>query len=243
MRRVKAIALIALLAFPGMSAGHAQSLRVSPVTIELPPLSRSTSLTVENGTNEPVQVQLRVFRWSLVNGQDRLERTGDVVVSPPMLTARRGEGNVVRIVRIAQTPVTGEEAYRVFVEEIPNRKRLQAGTVALTVRHSVPVFFTGLDASSGAVAWSVLSSNGKLVLMANNPGQKHVKLSQLRVTDGAARQITLIDGLAGYVLGGQAKTWELPVSPGALKPGTNLKIDAQSETGPINASVVLGRNG
>jgi fimbrial chaperone protein len=243
MRRVKAIALTALLAFPGMGAGHAQSLRVSPVTVELPPLSRSTFITVENGTNEPVQVQVRVFRWSLVNGQDRLERTGDVVVSPPMLTARRDEASVVRIIRIAQAPVAGEEAYRVFVEEIPNRRRLQTGTVVLAVRHSIPVFFTGLDQGRGAVNWSAFSRDGKLILAASNPGQKHVRLSQLRVTDGVARQLIAINGLAGYALGGQAKIWELPVSPGTLKPGANLKIDAQSETGPINASVVLGKNG
>jgi fimbrial chaperone protein len=243
MRRAKIIALIALMAFPGGGAGQAQSLQVSPVTVDLPPLSRSTFLTVANGTGEPVQVQVRVFRWSLVDGQDKLERTGDVVVSPPMLTARRGEGNVVRIIRIAQAPVACEEAYRVFVEEIPSRKRVQAATIVLAVRHSIPVFFSGVDANRGSVNWSASSRNGKLVLVAGNPGQKHVRISHLRVTDGVARQLIAINGLAGYALGGQARIWELPVSPGTLKPGTNLKIDAQSDVGPINASVVLGRSG
>jgi len=243
MRRVKVIALIALMAFLGGGAVQAQSLRVSPVTADLPPMSRSTFLTVENGTNEPVQVQVRVFRWSLAYGQDRLERTGDVVVSPPMLTARRGEANIIRIIRIAQTPVAGEETYRVFVEEIPSRKRLQAGTVVLAVRHSIPVFFTAFDLTRGTVNWTASSRKGKLIVMASNPGQKHIKLSQLRVTDGVARQLISINGLAGYVLAGHTKVWELPLPPGAIKPGATLKIDAQSEAGPINAFVVADKNG
>ncbi|MGO9171120.1 MAG: molecular chaperone [Rhodomicrobium sp.] len=240
MYRVKAGALIALLACSGIGAAHAQSLRVSPVIVDVPPLSKSTFITVGNNTSEPVQVQVRVFRWSLAGGQDRLEKTADVVVSPPMLTAKRGDASVVRIIRIAQAPVAGEETYRVFVEEIPNRKRLQAGTVALAVRHSVPVFFAGFDLAPGSVKWSATSRKGKLVLTASNSGQKRVRLSQLRVTDGAARQLISIDGLAGYVLGGQTKIWEMPIPPGAVKPGLNLIIDAQSEAGPIHASAVAG---
>ncbi len=243
MHRANVIALIALMAFLSGGASRAQSLRLSPVTVDMPPMSRSTFLTVENGASEPVQVQVRVFHWSLAGGQDRLEKTGDVIVSPPMLVARRGEPSVVRIIRISQAPVSGEEAYRVYVEEIPSRKRLQAGTVVLAVRHSIPVFFAGLDLARGSVNWSASIRSGKLILMASNPGRKHIRLSQLRVTDGVARQLISINGLAGYVLAGHTKVWELPVPPGAIKPSATLKIEAQSEAGPINASVVPSGSG
>jgi fimbrial chaperone protein len=243
MRWAKTAALVALVALAGMGAVRAQSLRLSPVTVDMPPMSRSTFLTVENGASEPVQVQVRVFRWWLEGGQDRLERTAGVVVSPPMLNAVRGEKNVIRIIRISQAPILGEETYRVFVEEIPSRKRLQAATVVLAIRHSVPVFFGGLDAGAGSVSWSAQSRGGKLILSATNPGQKHVKISQLRVTDGVSRELISIGGLAGYALGGQTRTWQLPVARGVIKPGARLIIQAQTEAGPINAIAVLGGSG
>ena len=80
-------------------------------------------------SKEGVAVQARVFRWSQVNGEDKLEKTEDVIISPPVLTVHGGAPSTFRLVRVAKTPVSGEETYRVLLDEIPDRKKLQAGTV------------------------------------------------------------------------------------------------------------------
>ncbi len=238
MRRASVFVASALLAFSAASPSEAQSLKVSPIMIDLPQGAASTVVTLETDKKEGVAVQARVFRWSQADGEDKLEKTEDVVVSPPVLTVRGGAPSTVRLIRVAKTPVSGEETYRVLIDEIPDRKTLQAGTVAFAVRQSVPVFFDGIDARPGSITWRSVEHKGKLVLEASNAGQKRVKLTRLNVTDENNHDLVKNGGLA-YVLGGQTKTWELS---GAAA-GKSLTIKAESDKGPINASAIAGRSG
>ena len=90
MCRVKALVAFTLLASSAIGPVEAQSLRVSPVTIDLPPGATSSAFTLETDKKEGVAIQARVFRWSKVGGEDKLDRAEDVVVSPPMQTVRAG---------------------------------------------------------------------------------------------------------------------------------------------------------
>jgi fimbrial chaperone protein len=241
MHRVSALAAFTLLASSVMGEAEAQSLRVSPVTIDLSPGAASAVYTLDTEKPEGVSVQVRVFRWSQANGEDKLEKTEDVVVSPPVLTVHQGASSTIRLVRVAKAPVSGEEAYRVMIDEIPDRKNIQAGAVMLRIRQSLPVFFNGVDARPGAIAWKVVQRDSKFVLEATNPGRKRSKVSKLTVTDDKNRDVVKIDGVAGYVLGGQSKAWDLAPSPSG--PSKTLSITAESDTGQINATVNVGKAG
>ena len=238
MSRVKTLAAAVLLASLAIGSAEAQSLRVSPVTIDLSAGAVSSILTLDTASKEGVAVQARVFRWSQADGEDKLEKTEDVVISPPVLTVHDNAPSKIRLVRVAKTPVSGEESYRVLIDEIPDRKKLQSGSVALAFRQSLPVFFLGVDARPASMSWKVVSRKGKLVLEAANSGQKRVRIYKLAVTDEKNNDL-LHGGGAGYLLGGSAKSWELP---GAAA-GKTLTIDAESDTGPIHASAVAGRSG
>ncbi len=239
MCRVKAFVAFTLIASSAVGSVKAQSLQVSPVTIDLPPGATSSVFTLETAKPEGVAVQARVFRWSKAAGVDKLERTNDVVISPPVLTVRAGSPSTLRLVRVAKTAVSGEETYRVIIDEIPDRKNLQGGTVVLAIHQSFPVFFGGADARPGQIAWKASQRGRKLFVEATNSGQKRIKVSKLTVTDGKNHDVLKIEGLAGYVLGGQTAAWELSESPGL----NSVSIKAESEAGPINASVSVGKGG
>lgn len=238
MRRAPAFTAFALLASAAISPSQAQSLKVSPIMIDLPQGAANSVVTLETDKKEGVAVQARVFRWFQADGEDKLEKTEDVVVSPPVLTVRGGVSSTIRLVRVTKAPVSGEETYRVLLDEIPDRKNLQAGSVALAIRQSLPVFFAGIDARPGSITWRAVERKGKLVLEATNSGQRRVKLLKLAVTDEKNHDLVKNGGLA-YVLGGQTRTWELS---GAAA-GKPLTIKAESDTGPINASAIAGRSG
>jgi fimbrial chaperone protein len=206
--------------------------------IDLPSASTASVLTLQTNNKEGLVVQARVFRWSQADGGEKLEKTEDVVVSPPIVIVRGDTPSTVRLVRVSKAPVSGEETYRLLIDEIPDRKNLQAGTVALVVRQSVPVFFAGIDARPGSITWRAVDRKGKLVLEATNSGQKRVKLTRLNVIDENNHDLVKNGGLA-YVLGGQTKAWELS---GAAA-GKTLTIKAESDTGPVNASAIAGRSG
>ena len=235
MRRVQALAALILLTVMAPPS-QAQSLTVSPVTMDLPYGVASTVFVIETGAKEGVATQVRVFRWSQTGGQDKLEKTEDVIVSPPVLTVRGGAPSTIRLVRVAKAPVTGEESYRVLIDQLPDRKSLQAGTVSMTIRQSLPVFFAGEDARPGSLTWKTAMQKGKLVLEAFNGGQTRVKLLKLSVADGKNRELVKNAGLA-YVLGGQTRSWELSPAPS----GSTLSIKAESDKGPIIASAIAGR--
>jgi fimbrial chaperone protein len=239
MCRVKALVAFALLASSAIGPVEAQSLQVSPVTIDLPPGATSSAFTIETDSQEGAAIQARVFRWSKAAGEDKLDRTEDVVVSPPAQTVRAGSPSTLRLVRVAKTPVSGEETYRVVVDVIPDRKKLQAGTVALVLHQSFPVFFAGIDLRPGQIAWKAQERGNKLFIEATNTGQKRVKFTKLKITGDDNRDVLKIEGLAGYVLGGQTTAW--PVSGAAgLK---SLSIKAEGDSGLINASATVSKGG
>ncbi len=103
------------------AAATAQGLRVSPTTLEVIAPGAATTLTLVNQGRTVMTVQARIFRWTQANGQEQFDATGDVVVSPPMVQIAPGQQQVLRIVRTTRSPVRGEEAYRLYIDQIPDR--------------------------------------------------------------------------------------------------------------------------
>ena len=99
-----------------------------------------TTLRVSNDDKVPIRVQVRVYLWTHKGNDDVLSPTKAVVASPPIGVLKPGAENLVRIVRVANTPVTARESYRVLVDQLPDPKQ-QAGVVSILVRHAIPLYF------------------------------------------------------------------------------------------------------
>lgn len=218
-----------------LAAGSAQSasLRVAPTNLELIAPDSAAVLNVGNSAESPINVQVRVFRWSQENGQERLEPTNDVVASPPMIQLRSGGENLVRVVRVSKRPINGEESYRVIVDELPDARRQQAGTVSMVLRHSIPVFFKSPEAKPADITWSIGRSSNGVVLQASNRGDSRIRLADLRLSQGG-RAVGGKEGLLGYVLAGSTMQW--PIGARGLGGGA-LELNAQTDFGPITTRV------
>lgn len=214
-------------------AAAAGPLQVEPVLVEVTAPGAASTLTLR-GNGTPVEAQVRVFRWVQANGEDRLEPTTDVVASPPALSLKSDAPHVVRIVRVAKTPVVQEESYRLLVDQLPNVAQQRGGTVNLILRQSIPVFFKPAGAAGPKLTWTLAQANGKAALVAHNSGDRRVRVSDLKVRNGNGPDVTVAGGLAGYVLPGATKRWTLPGGQGGA--GGTLRVAAQGDTGPIDAS-------
>lgn len=213
-------AVVSALALPAQGA----SLQVSPVTIELQQPAATETLRVTNSGSQVITAQLRVFRWIQENGEERLVPTRDVVASPPMLKMAAGKDYTVRIVRVTGTPVSGEESYRLLVDEVPP-PATRANAVRMAVRHSIPVFFY----AEGASLPDLKCSNAKSRLTCSNGGDRHLRIGNLRVKSGK-KTISLGNGLNGYVLGRSTKSWPLPAQ--RLIPGSTT-VMAETNRGNL----------
>ena len=234
-----AIVATALVASVCSSSSSAASLGLSPVSIEVIAPGAAAVLTLRNEGTAPLNVQIRTFRWTEVDGEDTLEPTDDLVASPPMTSLAPKVNYTVRLVRLAKRPLSASESYRILVDELPSPNTQKSKVVTLLTRYSIPVFFYPASASEGKLTWSIEQRDGGSYVSATNTGDMHLRISELKVQDGNKPVISFGEGLAGYVLGHSTKTWAAPRSSGGLSGLVSLSIVAQTNYGPIRASPTL----
>lgn len=222
--------LAAALALAPLSEGRAQGLRVSPVVLDVPAPGATATLTLRNEGRGPVTIQSRSFRWRQNGGRETLERTSDLVVSPPATRLPPGASQTIRVVRTAKTPLRSEEAYRVIINEIPDQSRRQGGAVAFTTELRIPVFFTPQGARNAAVSWSLQRHGRTDYLVGRNRGEVRLRLSDITLT-GTGGTVVRRPGLVGYVLGGSTVQWPI-ASAGTL--GTGARLRGRGSLGGID---------
>jgi fimbrial chaperone protein len=231
-------AICLALAFTGSACvANAASLQVSPVLVEVAAPGATATITVRNDGTAPLAAQLRIFRWSQVDGEERLEPTEDVVASPPAVELRPQQDYVVRIVRTAKQPVVGEESYRLLVDELPDAQLFSG--VKLVVRHSLPVFFDAPDAQPAEPAWALAQTGRGLTLRVANHGDRRVRLSAVKIADGAGRTLAFDAGLVGYALGRSTMSFPTKVAGLAPKNGAKISIRGNTEQGSFSATAVV----
>ncbi|MBX9591378.1 MAG: molecular chaperone [Hyphomonadaceae bacterium] len=238
MSRVSAV-LIALGLALQCSLAHAASLQVAPVIIEVPQRAATSSMQLRNLGSKTLTAQVRVFRWTLQDGADKLVETRDVVISPPLSEITPGSTQLVRIVRVAQQPVQTEESYRILIDEVPEPAGARNSGVTFAVRYSIPVFFLGATSASAPLAWSIEQHAGRITVAASNPGAHHVRIAALRVRGAQGEVMSFGPGLAGYVLAGSMARWSIKGALSNPTPGSTVTILALTNHGPLETTGVV----
>ena len=238
MRAILALGAAASLWFGSQPVGAA-SLRVSPTAIEMVAPGRAAILRLRNDADNPIHVQLRVFRWAQRAGVETLEPATDIVASPPTTKLNSGVDYVVRLIRTGNKPLRSEESFRVLVDEIPLRSARRAGTVNMVIRHSIPIFVRPTEVEPPKLSWNVGTVGSSLLLTGQNSGQTRLKIHDLQLVQGS-RTVADLKGLVGYVLGGSTMTFKIG-APAKLASGP-VRLRAKSSNGPIETVVhVQGR--
>lgn len=189
----------------------AASLQVAPTSLFIDAERNADGLTLSNSGAQSLYAQVRVFRWSQVDGEDRLEPTTDVAISPPMVELPPGGEQLVRVIRLIPPPTEMESSYRVIVDEIPTQDAADDDQrLRFVLRYSVPIFLSPLNSAVGPVLHTTLSREaGGTFLEVRNEGNAHAQLADLVLISGTDRHF-IAPGLAGYVLPGQQRRWLLP---------------------------------
>jgi fimbrial chaperone protein len=182
-----------------------------------------------------LNAQVRVFAWSQNDGVEKLDPTSEIVTSPPMVAIEPGTQQVVRIVRLSKRPIVGEENFRVIVDEIPDTSKLKSGEIALTFKHSIPMFVTTATNPKSQLSWAIETQGEKNFIVANNAGNRRVRIGGLTLKSPGDKDFVVGKGLNGYVLSGSSMRWALPKSVTVGSKGA-VTITARSDEGPINAT-------
>jgi fimbrial chaperone protein len=227
------VSLTALFASHGAML-QAASLQVAPVLVEIPTPGATSTLKLRNEGATPLDAQIRIFRWTQVDGADSLTPTEDVAASPPLASLRPSTDYTVRIVRTNKEPVVREESYRLLIDELPSAAT-GAATVNIALRYSIPVFFTVPGVTAPKLSWELKQIANKATVVVSNTGDRRIRLSKLKFTDGKGAVANFGNGLAGYVLGHSSKRFDVPANAKGFGSGGVVSISAESDIGPIEA--------
>lgn len=239
MRARIASILTALLVPLWGSAASAASLQVSPVLVQVNAPAKTTVVRLKNLAGEPLNAQVRIYKWVQEDGADKLVESTDVVASPPIATVKPNGEYVIRLVRMSKAPVAAEESYRLLIDEIPDTAKPKSSGISFRFRYSIPVFF-GLKADAKpALNWSITNKGGKAFVTVRNDGDRRARLADMKVLSAAGTPVYARGGLVGYVLAGSTASWPLKGAKG-LSQGSSVAIKALTEDGSLQTTIPVG---
>ncbi|MGB9097750.1 fimbrial biogenesis chaperone [Erwinia sp.] len=186
------------------------SVLIWPIDPKIPSGDKATELWLENRGEATTLMQVRVFTWQQVNGQEQYQTQQAVVASPPLVRIEPGQKQLVRLINQTLPPAGKEVAYRVLLDEIPTPQtpgKDQAG-LNFQMRYSVPLFTYGEGlASENAkpnLSWQTVNQGGRSAIRITNNGSGHARLSKVSLGGRI-----LSNSLFGYVLAGSSNTFPL----------------------------------
>lgn len=216
----------------------ASTFNISPIRAELAPAHRTEVLTLSNADDDAVVVQVRVVAWSQRNGEEQLDATRGLLVTPPVLQIpARGE-QIVRIALRRETDPQQELTYRVIFEEVPQAAPADFTGLRVALRLSIPVFVSPAHGkATSQVTWDVHAlADGELEVAATNHGSAHLQISgfDMQLPD---RADVLHGTTSKYVLPGSRMSWKLPAGGAPLR--GPIVIHGRSDQGEFSADVPL----
>ena len=213
---------------------------MTPVTVEMTAGQRATILTIQDHTEREATFQVRPYAWSQPAGNDKLDPTDALLVSPPLGVLPAGSSQVVRLVlrRLAQ----GREAsYRILLDQIPAQPT--PGQVGFVLRLSFPVFVEPPGRIAPQLRWAGSSPGETATLVATNDGSRRqvVRDMKLKAPDGHAAPLET--NVSPYILAGGVRRWRI-LGQGPRPPaGGALRLTAHADTGEIDQAVPVLRAG
>lgn len=191
----------------------AGSVRISPVQVDFVDQDKSASIMLSNESINPNNLQIRVFKWEQdATGTDQLLATNEIAVSPSIVNMQSNGVNNIRLVRINNTQVQSEQAYRIIVDELPKPidSRKVSNGLQVLVRSSLPLFVVNSKNISDLKA-QLISVDNKIFVQVENIGTRHILLQELSVFDKNTSQKYKINvnTVNGYLLAGKSKQYEI----------------------------------
>ena len=227
---LRAICLWALLAAAG--AAHAGGFAIVPLRVELG-ANRASSLTVTN-TDEAKTFEVRVVSWKQQNRVDSYEPTNDLLVAPATFRLEKGAAQVVRVQLNRPLDAT-EHPYRIFIDEVPPAREIQANTLKTVVSMAIPVFVAPASGrvAKGEAALSVALVQDVLKVELRNTGKANIKLKEWVLSSAQAGDLLKVPS-AAYLLVGNTLSGDYPLKIQADGP---LKVRVRTDHGTFVADV------
>ncbi len=236
-------ALLALLVGTSATAGE---FVINPLRVTLDRSTRSSEVVVRNEDKAPLRMQVEAMTWTQdAQGADRYEPAEGLLYFPRTMEIPPGASRVIRV-GVRGLPVSREEAYRLFIEELPPAAGSAApadGTsLRVFLRVGVAVFVApaqperkgeiiGLQIQGRQVQWAIA-----------NGGNVHIRADRIELAGTASDGSTVLSHVYPdrYVLAGMTRTLSLQLDPEACARLAAIEATLISERLNLKRKVDVG---
>jgi fimbrial chaperone protein len=228
---------------PPASAG---SFSISPLRMDLSQQSTTAAITVRNEDAAPVIVQAEAFVWSQASGEDKLEATRDLLVSPAVFTLPPKGAQLVRVALRRPADPRRELSYRLTLLEVPPQASPDFTGLTVALKLSMPVFVAATTPSPAELAWSATRNpGGELVLHAANDGETHARILGFSLAPLAGTAAPSQQSVAAYVLPGATRSWTIHTNnenpDDSTATADRYRLKARTERDEVEAELAVAR--
>lgn len=118
------------------------ALEIAPTSLFYKDNSQLKTLRLFNETNQTVQIQATVYKWSLENNKQKLSPTEDLFPSPTIFSIAPQQSLSLRVGLFTQNSSSSVSAYRLDLKELPPKAQQQSGQNSVNVLYNItlPIF-------------------------------------------------------------------------------------------------------
>jgi fimbrial chaperone protein len=221
---IRRLHLVPLLAFAlatclGTPIAEAGQFAVSPVRIYMEARDRAAALTITNEAQDELVMQADIFVWKQKpGGEDDLELSEDLIVSPPIIKLAPGARQVVRVARLKLAPSNDQQTYRVIIREIAEARPPKGIEVQIALAFSLPIFITPPTARPALDCNTARVAPDELRVDCTNGGNAYVHPREFALLGAGGEKLALRDS-GGYLLPGIQRSFPLKRSDGTIPAG------------------------
>lgn len=219
-------------------SAHAGSLWVGPTRIELTREHPVAVLEVRNDNPDPTIVQIERMSWAQDGGTDTYAATSLLIATPPVFELAAGVTQTVRVALRDRRQLPAEEAFRIYVREVPRVPSEPSSGLQFALRVGVPVF-ANFPGASPHLQWALkVVAEGQLALSSRNTGGRWAHIVRVEVRTPGGGPVLWRSDEKGYVIAGGERLWTNVALP-AVGPGRQLDLLAVTDAGDLHDTVTL----
>lgn len=220
---------------------------VGPMMVELGNAAKTGLVKISNVDASPLQLQVRLFSWTLgAQGESLYEESDDLVFYPHLLDIQPKEERLIRA-GIKQPATDKEKSYMLFIEEIPQSQKRTLGDeslaasakgmkVAVAVRFGIPVFVLPVKPEFNAEVSHIALDKGVLALTVKNTGNTHLVIPEIQLKSEGKFTKSVI---GGTILSGSARDYRIPIPDDVCNALEQLDIVVKTRTEKLEPKAVF----
>ena len=208
---------------------------INPLRLSLDRSNRATEVVIRNEDKAPLRMQVQAMSWRQDSaGNDQYEPSDGLIYFPRALEIPAGESRIVRV-GIRAAPVALEEAYRLFIEELPPpaaKAAAASASVRVLIRVGVPVFVAPAHAERKPAVTQPAVKSGQVRWSVSNAGNVHFAADRVELSALARDGTTLLTQQfkERYFLAGTVKPLQSDLPPEVCVQAAAVEVSVVGES-------------